>query len=224
MNVKTNIGRQFLALIDKCFPKNSPLGKIFNRSNLKLSYSTCPNMSQVISGHNKKILANSKPPVTEEEEEKHCTCPKATKKAGTCPLQGYCYDSNLVYQATVVETTTDGVKKTETYVGCCGTDFKTRKGNHNKSFKHERYKSETILSSHIWAIKGRGSTYTITWRILDRGAPFNPVTKTCMLCTKERFFIIRKPHMASLNVRQEIGAHCLHIGSNLLNTVMKVKV
>ena len=56
---------------------------------------------------------------------------------------------NLVYQATVVETTTDGAKKTETYVGCCGTDFKTRKGNHNKSFKHERYKSETVLSSHI---------------------------------------------------------------------------
>ena len=50
------------------------------------------------------------------------------------------------------------------------------------------------------------------------------VTKTCMLCTKERFFIIRKPNLASLNVRQEIGAHCLHIASNLLKTVMKVKV
>ena len=115
-------------------------------------------------------------------------------------------------------------KQTETYVGCCGTDFKTRLGNHNKSFNHERYKSETILSSHIWAIKGRGSTYNITWRILDRGAPFNPATKTCMLCTKERFFIIRKPTLASLNVRQEIGSHCLHIASNLLKTVMKVKV
>ena len=218
MNVKTNIGGQFLALIDKCFPKNRPLGKIFNRSTLKLSYSTCPNMGQ----------ANSKPPVPEEEEEekeeKHCSCPKATRKAGTCPLQGYCFDSNLVYQATVVETTTDGAKKTETYVGCCGTDFKTRKGNHNKSFKHERYKTETVLSSHIWAIKSRGSTYTISWQILDRGAPFNPATKTCMLCTKERFFIIRKPTMASLNVRQEIGSHCLHIASNLLKTAMKVKV
>ena len=45
-----------------------------------------------------------------------------------------------------------------------------------------------------------------------------------MLCTKERFFIIRKPNLASLNVRQEIGSHCLHIASNLLKTVMKVKV
>ena len=31
MNVKTNIGARFLSLIDKCFPKDGPLGKVFNR-------------------------------------------------------------------------------------------------------------------------------------------------------------------------------------------------
>ena len=220
INVKTNIGGKFLALIDKCFPKEGPMGKIFNRSNLKMSYSTCPNMKQVINAHNKKILAENLP----EEEVRHCSCPKATREAGTCPLQGFCLDKNLVYQAKVVETRTDGVKQEETYVGCCGTEWKDRLGNHNKSFKHERYKRETVLSSHIWALKARGSTYTITWRILDRGAPFNHVTKTCMLCCKERFFIIRRPDLASLNSRQEVGNHCLHIASSLLSTVEKVKV
>ena len=220
INVKTNIGGKFLALIDKCFPKEGPMGKIFNRSNLKISYSTCPNMKQVISAHNKKVLAESLP----EVEVKHCSCPKATREAGTCPLQGFCFDKNLVYQAKVVETRTDGVKQEETYVGCSGTEWKDRLGNHNKSFKHERYKHETVLSSHIWALKARGSTYTITWRILDRGAPFNHVTKTCMLCCKERFFIIRRPDLASLNSRQEVGNHCLHIASSLLSTVEKVKV
>ena len=34
-------------LIDKCFPKNGPMGKILNRGNFKISYSTCPNMKQV---------------------------------------------------------------------------------------------------------------------------------------------------------------------------------
>ena len=119
---------------------------------------------------------------------------------------------------------TDGVEQVETYVGSCATDWKTRKGNHQKSFDHERYKSETILSSHIWAIRARGSSYTLAWRILDRGAPFNHVTKTCMLCCKERFFIIRRPDLASLNSRQEVGNHCLHIASSLLKTVAKVKV
>ena len=47
MNVKTNIGGQFLALIDKCFPKNGPMGKILNRGNFKISYSTCLNIKQV---------------------------------------------------------------------------------------------------------------------------------------------------------------------------------
>ena len=61
MNVKTNIGAKFLALIDRCFPKGSLMGKVFNRSNLKLSYRTCPNMKQVLARHNKKVMAASIP-------------------------------------------------------------------------------------------------------------------------------------------------------------------
>ena len=110
-------------------------------------------MRQVINDHNNKLLADSIP----KEEVKHCSCPRATREAGTCPLlqglQGFCFDSNVVYQAKVVETRVDGVEEVETYVGCCATDWKTRLGNHEKLFKHERYKRETVLSSHIWAIK-----------------------------------------------------------------------
>ena len=54
-------------------------------------------------------------------------------------------------------------KEKETYVGCASTDWKNRKGNHNKSFKHERYMHDTVLSSHIWDFKARGSSYTIRW-------------------------------------------------------------
>ena len=38
-NVETNVGKCFLSLIDKHFPKSNPLHKIFNRNTLKLSYS-----------------------------------------------------------------------------------------------------------------------------------------------------------------------------------------
>ena len=31
MGPTTNIGARFLSLIDKCFPKDGPLGKVFNR-------------------------------------------------------------------------------------------------------------------------------------------------------------------------------------------------
>jgi hypothetical protein len=43
-NVTTDVGRQFLKLVDKCFPKGTKLHKIFNRNSLKVSYRTCPNM------------------------------------------------------------------------------------------------------------------------------------------------------------------------------------
>ena len=57
--VKTNLGRQFLSLIDRHFPAHHKFGKLFNRSSIKISYSASPNMSSIISKHNKKILNNS---------------------------------------------------------------------------------------------------------------------------------------------------------------------
>ena len=222
MNVKTNIGGKFLALIDKCFPKDGPMGKIFNRSNLKISYSACPNMKQIISSHNRKVLEESKPPVPEEEKPRTCNCPRAKREAGECPLQGKCLEPNVVYQAKVVEKKVDGQEQVEFYVGSTN-DFKPRLRNHEKSFNHERYKHETVLSSHIWECKGRGSTCTVDWKVLDRGQLFNPVTKTCKLCVRERFYIIRKPHLATLNQRQEIGAHCPHVVMSLISKIEKVK-
>ena len=80
------------------------------------------------------------------------------------------------------------------------------------------------MSTHIWGLKARGSTFNVKWKVLDRGAPFTPVTRRCNLCTKEKFYIFRKPEMASLNSRQEVVNHCRHIAMSLLSNVGKVKV
>ncbi|MCP3850980.1 MAG: hypothetical protein GY694_12190, partial [Gammaproteobacteria bacterium] len=50
-NLKTNIGKHFLALIDKHFNSSNPLHKIFNRKTIKLSYSCTPNMRAIIQQH-----------------------------------------------------------------------------------------------------------------------------------------------------------------------------
>ena len=132
LNVETNIGGRFLALIDRCFPKGSIMSKVFNRSNLKLSYRTCPNMKQILSSHNKKLLAASMP--KPKVEERTCDCPRAKRDAGECPLQGHCLDKNNVYQATVVETKPNGEQKVETYVGVSAPPWKARYRHHTKSF------------------------------------------------------------------------------------------
>ena len=71
MNVQTNIGREFLNLVSKHFPKNHQYSKIFNKNNIKVSYST-DNLQTIIKKHNRKILETSKTPSTEN----NCNCRK----------------------------------------------------------------------------------------------------------------------------------------------------
>ena len=48
--------KTFLTLIDKHFPKNKRLSKIFNRNTIKVSYSCLPNVKQTISINNDRLL------------------------------------------------------------------------------------------------------------------------------------------------------------------------
>ena len=59
-NVRTNVGRNFLNLIDKHFPASNPLHKIFNRNSVKVSYSCMDNCKSVISKHNFGTLLKNK--------------------------------------------------------------------------------------------------------------------------------------------------------------------
>ena len=71
-NVETKIGKTFLKLIDKHFPKKHKYHKIFNRNTIKVSYSCTKNMKTIINSHNKQIIQ------TQENnlETKNCNCTK----------------------------------------------------------------------------------------------------------------------------------------------------
>ena len=51
-NVSTNIGKSFLAILGSYFPKSHKLYKIFNRNNVKISYSSLPNFARIINSYN----------------------------------------------------------------------------------------------------------------------------------------------------------------------------
>ena len=55
-NITTKVGKYFLSLIDKHFPQHHKLHKLFNRNNVKISYSCLPNIKSIINRHNRKIL------------------------------------------------------------------------------------------------------------------------------------------------------------------------
>ena len=60
-NVKTNIARSFLKLVDTHFPKGNKLHKIFNRNTVKVSYRCMSNVKSIITSHNTCIIKKSQP-------------------------------------------------------------------------------------------------------------------------------------------------------------------
>ena len=72
-NAKGSLGKKFLQLVDKHFPKNHELSKILNRSTLKISYSMMPNMKSIISAINRKKLDKTCNSRTNDNALK-CTC------------------------------------------------------------------------------------------------------------------------------------------------------
>ena len=97
MSLKTNIGKQFLELIDKHFPKNHILYPIANRKNIKISYSCTKNIGALISGHNNKILNEVN---NSNEETKPCNC----QVKALCPVKGDCQKEQVVYKARIKES------------------------------------------------------------------------------------------------------------------------
>ena len=169
-------------------------------------------MKKSISGHNSKVIKEQEKKSAPTVKVKTCNCQKKTE----CPLENNClHDCGVVYQATVTQE--NGT--INTYIGAT-QDFKERYGNHKKSFKHVKYKTETELSTFLWKLKEDDIGYNLKWRVIDKGKLFNTVTKVCSLCTTEKYNLIHKPELGSLNERDELGTHCRH-GRGLLLSNLK---
>ena len=213
LNVATNLTKMFAEIIDKAFPKNHRyLRKLFNKNNMKLSYSTTPNMGNIISAHNKKILRKSDN--NDVLVEPGCNC----RNEEECPMQNKCLTAESVYRATV--SSEDGKRKI--YTGAAATTFKLRYGNHKQSFNNRKYASDSTLSKYIWELKDRGVNFEIKWHIVKRSKGYDPVTQKCRLCLDEKLEIMRNcGNQESLNSRNELFSKCRHRRKHLLESVVK---
>ena len=159
-----------------------------------------PSMKQVIGKQNAKIAKQTIVPASPPG----CNCEGGPT---TCPLGGACLTDELVYQATVVRTDTN---KVETYTGLTGGTFKVRYNRHMSDFRNPAYEKSTTLSKYIWKLKRENAPYEISWKPLSRARVFNPVTRSCQLCLREKYFISFHPESASLNSRDELYSTCRH--------------
>ena len=139
---------------------------------------------------------------------KECSC----RIKEMCPVQNKCLSESVVYQAIVKRS--DGV--TDSYVGLTENSFKDRWTKHKSSFKTRNPKNASGLSRYVWKLMDDKTDFNIEWKILCKAAPFNPASGVCRLCIREKYFILFKPEMSTINSRNEIAGPCLHKASRLL--------
>ena len=202
-SVATNVGKTFLNLLEKHFPKHHKFRKIFNRNNVKISYSCMPNLKSKINQHNKKILQKH---VDEAEPDapRKCNCPRNTE----CPLQNACLDKDILYTAELSSNIPNYGKKV--YKGICSTTFKERLANHKKAFKNVTYENNTELSKEVWNIKRKGGEYVIKWSKDSNYQSYKPENKACSLCYQEKLAISLFEGDFLLNKKNEIISRCRH--------------
>ena len=108
-------------------------------------------VTQIIKSHNKNII----PPNVDETS--LCNC----RNKLTCPLDGKCLSKSVVYKC-VVTTSNDR----KVYLGLTEDVWKKRYYNHTKSFRHEKYKNNTVLCNYSWEFKKvTGEIPVLTWSI-----------------------------------------------------------
>ena len=194
--VKTRVGAKFLGLIKDCFPRGHPLRKIINRNTVKVSYCTCKNIARTIKSHNSKIIRGKK-----NANKGGCNCQQDKKEK--CPIKDNCNQENVVYEAHVQE----GEEKK--YIGST-IDFKKRWYGHTGSFRNEKVKSSTTLSTHVWN-SGLNPEPKIKWSILTRAEPYQRGGRMCDLCLSEKLAISKHFNNPTyLNKRSELALRCRH--------------
>ena len=202
INVQTNVGKEFLLLVDKHFPKGHFLHPILNRNTVKISYRCLPNMGRRIAMHNSKTLKSA----SNQAPKPKATCNCQISKKADCPVPGACNQDGAIYEAEV--KTDDG--KVESYVGLA-KNFKKRFPKHKSTLGSRTADGQTTLSRYVWKKRDEGLNPTVSWKYLETNVPdFNPVTETCKLCTREKYQILLNPSVATLNLKTEIFSSCRH--------------
>ena len=105
-------------LVFKHFPQQHKYHSLFNKNNIKVSYSCMDNMGAIISKHNKNILSNND---TSDNNDKLCNC----RSQQNCPLDNKCLTTSLIYNAQITSTTANQTT-TKNYIGLTEGTFKQR--------------------------------------------------------------------------------------------------
>ena len=164
-----------------------------------------PNFDSIINSHNLKILS--------ENIVKPTSTPCNSKVKVSCPLDGNCLQSSLVYicKAATPKITNDYPH----YIGLTENTFKDRLYKHKNSFRYEGKKNATGLSNFVWENKHTNTETSLEWKILNKVKSYKPGSRKCMLCLTEKYHILCSK-VNLLNSRSELVTKCGHENKSYL--------
>ena len=174
-------------------------------------------MKSFISQHNNKILnqyakqQTNTQDTNQDTNERQCNC----RQLNTCPVEGKCLSTSVVYQADV---TTVDKNETKSYVGVTGGPFKNRIRNHVKSFSHRKYSNETELSKYIWKLKDSKRAFRIKWSLRKKVPVYKAGSGRCNLCLEEKLILLKDRKHKLLNKRSELFTKCRHATRHLMSS------
>ena len=199
-NVKTNVGKLFSFLLQKHFPRYHKYYKLFNKNNVKSSYSCMPNMISVIQNHNANLLSKHTTPVLPRSGSCH--------QKSECPLDNKCLSESLVYKAAVSQTSPQINKY---YYGTCEKTFKDSTTVILLHLGIKKKQKSTEPSKHIWELNVNNIQYQISGDIAWRARPYNGCARKCNLCLTEKLMIAKANSSSLLNTRDESISKCRHM-------------
>ena len=106
--------------------------------------------------------------------------------------------------------------RNEIYFGASDTTFKERYRNHMRDLNHERYSKLTDLSKYIWHLK-RIKKISGNERKIFRKVFCGQKINYCLLCLKEKYFIINYP-LEDILLNKWISK-CRHKDENMLANI-----
>ena len=108
MKVVNKLGSEFFKLLKRNFPLTNPLHKMFNKNNIKISYSCMPNINSIINKSNIMKLNKER-----HNEASKCNCKDKTG----CPLKGKYQNECILYKVEVYSGEPHNCKNKKVYFG-----------------------------------------------------------------------------------------------------------
>ena len=71
-------------------------------------------------------------------------------------------------------------------------------------------RNKTKLWKYIWTLKDSNKPFQIKWKVLKKCKAYSNISKKCNLCLYEKFIIICRKELCSLNRRNELASSCPH--------------